>query len=111
MSLFSTELSDNFKKEAKKLIKKYPSIALEIVALLESLEIDPLQGEPLGKDCYKIRMAIASKNKGKSGGSRVITCVKVVNETVFLLSIYDKSDKENIEDSKLKSLLEINDLI
>lgn len=111
MSLFSTELSDNFKKEAKKLIKKYPSIALEIADLLESLEFDPLQGESLGKDCYKIRMAIASKNKGKSGGSRVITCVKVVRKTVFLLSIYDKSEKENIEDSKLKSLLEINDLL
>ena len=111
MSLFTTELSNNFKKEAKKLIKKYPSIALEIQDLLDSLEIDPIQGEPLGKDCYKIRMAIASKNKGKSGGSRVITCVKVVNETVFLLSIYDKSEQENIEDSKLKSLLEINELM
>lgn len=55
-------------------------------------------------------MAIASKNKGKSGGSSVVTCVKVVQETVFLLSIYDKSEKENIEDSMLKSLLEINDL-
>jgi hypothetical protein len=68
-------------------------------------------GEPLGRDCYKIRMAITSKNKGKSGGARIITCVKVVNETVFLISIYDKSEKENIEDSKLKSLLEINDLL
>jgi hypothetical protein len=65
----------------------------------------------LGRDCYKIRIAITSKNKGKSGGSRVITCVKVLNETVFSLSIYDKSEKENIEDSKLKSLLEFNDLI
>ena len=72
---------------------------------------DPIQGKPLGKDCYKIRMAVASKNKGKSGGSRVITCVKIIDETVILLSIYDKSDKESIEDSKLKSLLEINDLI
>jgi mRNA-degrading endonuclease RelE of RelBE toxin-antitoxin system len=87
MSLFITELSENFKKEAKKLIKKYPSIALEIADLLQNLESNPTQGEPLGRDCYKIRMAIASKNKGKSGGSRVITCVKVVNETVFLLSI------------------------
>ena len=78
---------------------------------MEEIIEDPFLGEPLGKDCYKIRMAIASKNKGKSGGSRVITCVKVVNETVFLISIYDKSDKENIEDSKLKSLLEINSLI
>ena len=72
---------------------------------------DPIQGKPLGKDCYKIRMAVASKNKGKSGGSRVITCVKIIDETVILLSIYDKSDKESIEDSQLKSLLEINDLI
>lgn len=79
--------------------------------MVESLEIDPIQGEPLGKDCYKIRMAIASKNKGKSGGSRIITCVKIIDEMVILLSIYDKSEKENIEDSKLKSLLEINDLI
>ncbi|MFN8255404.1 MAG: type II toxin-antitoxin system RelE/ParE family toxin [Bacteroidales bacterium] len=59
----------------------------------------------MGKDCYKIRMAIASKNKGKSGGSRVITCVKVVEHHVYLLSIYDKSDKENISDKELDALL------
>lgn len=72
---------------------------------------DPIKGEPLGKDCYKIRMAISSRNKGKSDGSRVITCVKIIDETVILLSIYDKSEKENIENNKLKSLLKINDLI
>jgi hypothetical protein len=79
--------------------------------LAEELLENPLMGEPLGKDCYKIRMAITSKNKGKSGGSRIITYVKMVNETVFLLSIYDKSEQENIEDDKLKKLLEINELI
>lgn len=111
MSSFNVVLTDDFKRDAKKLIKKYRSIASEISDLVESLEIDPIQREPLGKDCYKIRMAIASKNKGKSGGSRIITCVKIIDEMVILLSIYDKSEKENIEDSKLKSLLEINDLI
>lgn len=55
-------------------------------------------------------MAISSKNKGKSGGSRVITCVKIIDETVILLAIYDKSEKEDIEESKLKSILKINDL-
>lgn len=111
MSSFNVVLTDDFKRDAKKLIKKYRSIASEISDLVESLEIDPIQGEPLGKDCYKIRMAIASKNKGKSGGSRIITCVKIIDEMVILLSIYDKSEKENIENSTLKSLLEINDLI
>jgi hypothetical protein len=50
-------------------------------------------------------MAISSKGKGKSGGSRIITFVKITETTVYLLSIYDKSDKETIKDSELKELL------
>jgi mRNA-degrading endonuclease RelE of RelBE toxin-antitoxin system len=111
MNLFNVELTDDFKRDAKKLIKKYRSIASEIRDLVESLETDPIQGEPLGKDCYKIRMAIASKNKGKSGGSRVITCVKIIDENVILLSIYDKSEQEDIEDKALDNLLKNNDLL
>ena len=53
----------NFKREIKKLAKKYPSFKLE------SLQVEPAQGIPLGNNCYKIRMAITSKGKGKSGGS------------------------------------------
>lgn len=108
---FEIRTIDPFVRELKKLSKKYPSLKNDILDLAEELLENPLMGEPLGRDCYKIRMAITSKNKGKSGGARIITCVKVVKETVFLLSIYDKSEQENIEDSKLKSLLEINDLI
>lgn len=56
-------------------------------------------------------MAITSKGKGKSGGSRVITCVKVVDQDVYLLTIYDKSDKENISDKELDDLLKIAGLL
>jgi len=52
-------------------------------------------------------MAITSKGKGKSGGSRVITCVKVLADSVFLLSIYDKGDKESISDKKIDELLKL----
>jgi len=48
--------------------------------LIDSLKVEPKQGQPLGKDCYKIRMAITSKGKGKSGGCRIISCVKIVAE-------------------------------
>jgi hypothetical protein len=75
--------------------------------LIGSLEKKPIQGKPLGKDCYKIRMSITSKSKGKSGGSRVITCVKVVEQDVYLLTIYDKSEKENISDKELDELLQL----
>jgi mRNA-degrading endonuclease RelE of RelBE toxin-antitoxin system len=100
-----------FDKELKRLYKKYPSIKQDILDLAGELAEDPVQGEPLGRDCYKIRMAISSKNKGKSGGSRVITCVKIIDETVILLSIYDKSEQEDIEDKALDRLLKNNDLM
>ncbi len=59
-------------------------------------------GKPLGNGCYKIRLAISSKQKGKSGGARVITFVQVVDTIVYLLSIYDKAEAANISDKELK---------
>lgn len=102
---YKIELTDNFKKEAKKLIKKYASLRSEIVELGKELTENPTFGTPLGKDVYKIRLAIVSKNKGKSGGARVISYVKIINETVFLLSIYNKGEKDTISDSEIEELL------
>jgi len=64
-----------------------------------------MQGKPLGNDCYKIRLAIASKGKGKRGGARVITCVKVVDSFVYLLTIYNKGEKDTISDNELLELI------
>jgi hypothetical protein len=94
-----------FEKDAKPLLKKHKSLKTDLVGLFETLEIEPTQGKSLGKDCYKIRLAITSKGKGKSGGARVITCVKIISDKVFLLSIYDKSEKEDISDKELNELL------
>ena len=94
-----------FDKEVKQLSKKFPSLSNDLKELRDILSIDPKSGVSLGNDCFKIRISITSKGKGKSGGARVITCVKVVHETVYLLSIYDKSEKENITDADLKELL------
>ena len=73
--------------------------------MVQSLRLNPGQGVPLGNDCYKIRVAIASKGKGKSGGARMITYMQVVKTSVYLLAIFDKSDRENIADKELYELL------
>jgi len=104
---FNVYTTGFFDKELKSLSRKYPSIKNDFKVLMDSLKEEPNQGQPLGKDCYKIRMAITSKGKGKSGGSRVITCVKVLADSVFLLSIYDKGDKESISDKKIDELLNL----
>jgi hypothetical protein len=76
-----------------------------LALLFESLENNPEQGTSIGKNCYKIRLAIASKGKGKSGEARLITNFFIANETVYLLSIYDKSKKESLTDKELNELL------
>lgn len=94
-----------FDRQLKRLSKKYPSLKQDFLELIESLEKNPEQGTNLGNNCYKIRIAIESKGKGKSGGARVITNFIIADETVYLLSIYDKSDKENLSNKELKELL------
>jgi mRNA-degrading endonuclease RelE of RelBE toxin-antitoxin system len=94
-----------FEKEIKRLIKKFPSLKKEYASLITQLKHNPTTGTPLGDDCYKIRIGIASKNKGKSGGARVITYVVIDDSIIFLLTIYDKSEQGNINDKELKAMI------
>lgn len=109
-------VTSNFSKRAKYLIKKYPSLVNELVALEKGLGDNPQLGTPLGSDSYKIRLSIKSKGKGKSGGARVVTHVdaelvgtaeksKDGKITVYLLTIYDKSETASISTKELKELI------
>ena len=71
------------------------------------LQTEPNKGTALGNDRYKIRLAIASKGKGKSGGARVITYLAIADTEVYLLSIYDKSEQPGIGDKELLRLVEM----
>ena len=102
---YKVETIAPFDKQLKRLSKKYPSLKKEFETLLDTLEQDPIQGTSLGNRCYKIRLSIASKGKGKSGGGRVITNVMIADSTVYLLAIYDKSEKGNLTDDELNDLL------
>jgi len=102
---YNINVTDNFKKEAKKLIKKYASLKNELALLFEELQENPTLGTPLGNDIYKIRIAITSKGKGKRGGARVMSFVKVSDTTVLLFSIYSKGSKDSISDKEIEELI------
>jgi len=99
-----------FERRAKALAKKYKSFPSDYEAFLDELEKDPFGGDPLGHNTYKYRMAIASKGKGKSGGARVITynVQKPTTDDVLitLMSIYDKSEIDNVSDAYLRQLVQ-----
>ena len=93
-----------FEKQFKQLFKKYPSLKTDLLQLINKLEKNPFIGVALGNDFYKIRMGISSKRSGKSGGARIITCVKVSKKMVYLAAIYDKSAQAAISEQELKIL-------
>ncbi|MDB5156251.1 MAG: hypothetical protein JWR50_958 [Mucilaginibacter sp.] len=98
---FSISYTPFFEKEFKKLYKKQRSLKDDLSKVINQLAENPQAGESISNNCYKIRMSISSKGKGKSGGARIITHVKFVNEEVFLISIYDKSDISTIAEEQI----------
>lgn len=90
----------DFERALKPLVKKYRSLKMDLMEMIESLENNPFQGDEIHPGIRKIRIAIKSKGKGKSGGARIITFTIVATETegeVYLLDIYDKSDYSTID--------------
>ena len=93
------EPSPLFEKEAKRLIKKFPSLVDEINQVIDDLIEDPHHGESIGGGFYKIRVPIASKGVGKRGGARIVTYVQIIDDVIYLVSIYDKAERANIADA------------
>ncbi len=98
--------TDQFDKKVKQIAKKHRSIKEDLNILINELSENPTLGDEIIQDVFKVRMAISSKGKGKSGGSRVITYVQTVNQVVYLIDIYDKSEQSSISSKTLKELIE-----
>ena len=104
---FDIIATEPFERKLKRLVKKYKSLTTDLRELVTELAEKPTLGTPIGKDCYKVRLAISSKGKGKSGGARIITYVRVIKKIVYLMDIYDKSEQANITENELKLLIEL----
>ncbi len=105
----------DFDKASKRLKKRYRSLVNDLGVLEKDLLKNPNIGVDLGRGIHKIRLAIKSKGRGKSGGARVLTqqtvIIEVSGHVITLLTIYDKSEKDNITDKEISALLKKNGLI
>jgi mRNA-degrading endonuclease RelE of RelBE toxin-antitoxin system len=84
---YSIILTHRFEKELKRLAKKFPSLKSEFAKLIANYSKNPEMGTFIGNSCYKIRLAIASKGKGKRGGARIVTHLYIATETIYLLTV------------------------
>jgi len=95
-----------FIKSAKSIAKRYRSFNDDYKKLVDELTKNPHLGVDWGNGYRKVRMAVASKGKGKSGGCRVITLDMVErNGCLYLLYAYDKSDYDNVIISVIKDIV------
>jgi len=99
--------SVEFDRQFKRLAKKYKSLASDYLAFSKELKENPFQGDDLGGGVRKIRMAIGSKGKGKSGGARILTLNVLVSDDadITLLTIYDKNEIDNVSDEYIRWLV------
>lgn len=109
------KITQSFKRQVKPLLKKFNSLSQELSQLETELIENPKLGKALGHDLYKIRLAVRSKGKGKSGGLRTISYIDAEilgvieddgkNIIVNLISIYDKSETASISEKEITELI------
>ena len=105
---FDIRTIKSFDKKVKKLAKKYPSLKDDLINLGNDLLANPNLGTDLGNNLHKVRLAIGSKGKGKRGGARVIThtaIFSIQDGIITLLTIYDKSEQNDITEKEVEELL------
>ena len=105
---FDIRTIKSFDKKAKKLARKYPSLKDDLINLGNDLLANPNLGTDLGNNLHKVRLAIGSKGKGKRGGARVIThttIFSIQDGIITLLTIYDKSEQNDITEKEVEKLL------
>lgn len=108
---YKTQIDDQFSKEFKKLLKKFPSLKNDFQIVLDNIEKELTLADDLGNGFKKIRINIKSKGKGSKGGGRIITYESIVainNKLVIFVSIYNKGDYDSIDLEILKKNLGLN---
>ena len=102
---FKVVPTSRFEKDAKKIARIYPGFKQNVEKLIASLAIQPVQGSHLGHGIYKVRIPITGKPSGKSYGARALHAVFTLDKEVYLLTVYDKSEKRDLSKEELKELV------
>lgn len=97
-----------FERDYKRLSKKYKSLPDDLRELEVQLRKNHNIGVDLGNGIRKVRLSIKSKNKGKSGGARIITYTVIIKtgiSNIIMVTMYDKSEESNKTIQEIKQII------
>ncbi|HEY9700861.1 MAG TPA: type II toxin-antitoxin system RelE/ParE family toxin [Allocoleopsis sp.] len=106
-SLIEIKFAEEFKRDLRRLAKKYPHIRSDIQPIIEQLQAGNFIGVQIPKTqevFYKVRIKNSDITKGKSGGYRLIYHIQG-NTIIIMMTIYAKSEQEDISAKRIQAIL------
>jgi len=109
--IYNILVTKKFTKDIKKYSRKFRNIEKDINNVIEKLKNGNLIGNII-KDVnfenavFKVRVINSDTNSGKSSGYRLLYYVLRDDGIIYLLTIYSKSDKENIRNSEIEEIIQ-----
>lgn len=98
-----------FEKAVRALAKKYHKIKQNIIEAVKEIEENPYHGVAIvGYEghVWKLRVANTSSKRGKQGGFRIIYLLEESSACCYFLTIYSKTEKEDITKEEIDLLLQ-----
>jgi mRNA-degrading endonuclease RelE of RelBE toxin-antitoxin system len=99
--------SDAFKRQLKRLSRRYRRIRDDIQPIIDRLEAGETPGDRisgLGQILYKVRVRNTAAARGKSGGYRIIYYLQTTTD-ILLVTIYSKSEQSDIGADELLRII------
>lgn len=101
-----------FERKFKRYKRKFISLESDLKEFISN--IASKSPDNLGGGIFKYRLSVKSKNRGKSGGLRIITFEAIILEKekdITFLTIYDKSEQDSISKHEIEKILKEEGLI
>lgn len=111
---YHVEDVEEFSNRLEKVARKYPKVIDSVESLFAKLEQGNLIGDPIkglklkGNKVFKTRLENPDANKGKRGGFRVVWYLITSDNKIYPLTIYSKSEQENISDREILYIIKMN---
>ena len=99
------EETETFTKAIKQLQKRFKNIETDCEEFVQSIQTTENLGINLGNGVFKVRIANSDKKSGKSSGYRLISYLKLIDNKLYLMYIYDKSDFETVSEKQIDDLI------
>lgn len=103
---------DEYKKDIKKLLKRFRTLERDVAIVLQVLEVEPKERPPFScridglgiKTCVikiKKMACMAMKGKGANTGLRLVYAHYEAEKKIVLVELYFKGDKEKEDRSRI----------